>query len=216
MTEFPKSAAYGKKIPFAKLKREGVAVRYSDFIKSLVWAYKLSPATIQLAATDKVKEIEVMDLTVKEKCSGIRQLAAVIAALDKVIPSPLIFRVFDEDGTPLKTALNLKASGGAMGGTSEVFRLFQTSLDVALPTGVVNMESFFKKFAAAVGGMMTTPDESLKDLEARHYRIESLRADLDEIERKLSKEMQLDRKYALAKEKQRIVKEIKQCQNSNA
>ena len=214
MTEFPKSAAYGKKIPFAKLKREGVAVRYSDFIKSLVWAYKLSPATIQLAATDKVKEIEVMDLTVKEKCSGIRQLAAVIAALDKVIPSPLIFRVFDEDGTPVKTALNLKASGGALAGTSEVFRLFQTAADVALPTGVVNMESFFKSFAAAVGGMTTTPDESLKDLEARHYRLESLNADLADIEKKISKEVQLDRKYALAKEKQRIVKEIKQCQNS--
>ena len=38
--------------------------------------------------------------------------------------------------------------------------------------------------------------------------------DLADIEKKISKEVQLDRKYALAKEKQRIVKEIKQCQNS--
>ena len=46
MTEFPQSAAYGKKIPFATLRRQGIAPRYGDFIKSLVWAYKLSPETM--------------------------------------------------------------------------------------------------------------------------------------------------------------------------
>ena len=112
MTAFPQSAAYGKKIPFATLRRQGIAPRYGDFIKSLVWAYKLSPETMQLAATDSVREIEVMDLAVKDKCSGLRSLAAVISALDKIIPSPLIFRVFDEEGRALKIAFNLKTSGG--------------------------------------------------------------------------------------------------------
>ena len=60
----------------------------------------------------------------------------------------------------------------------------------------------------AGGGMTTSPDESLRELEARHYRAESLRADLVDIERKLSREVQLDRKYALAKEKQRIEREL--------
>jgi hypothetical protein len=72
LTGFPQSAAYGKKIPFATLRRQGIAPRYGDFIKSLVWAYKLSPETMQLAATDSVREIEVMDLAVKDKCSGLR------------------------------------------------------------------------------------------------------------------------------------------------
>ena len=50
--------------------------------------------------------------------------------------------------------------------------------------------------------------KSLRELEARHYRLESLNAELADIERKLSKETQLDRKYALAKEKQRIGREL--------
>ena len=62
--------------------------------------------------------------------------------------------------------------------------------------------------------MTTSPGESLRELEARHYRLESLNAKLADIEKKISKEVQLDRKYALAKEKLRIKKEIKQCQNS--
>ena len=53
---------------------------------------------MQLAATDSVREIEVMDLAVKDKCSALRSLAAIISSLDKIIPSPLIFRVFDEEG----------------------------------------------------------------------------------------------------------------------
>jgi hypothetical protein len=100
-------------------------------------------------------------------------------------------------------------------GESEVFRLFHTDeTDLPLPQGNTTLESFYKRFAAAVGGMTTSPDESLRDLDARHYRLESLNAELADIEKKISKEVQLDRKYALAKEKQTIVKEIKQCQNS--
>lgn len=50
--------------------------------------------------------------------------------------------------------------------------------------------------------------KSLRELEARHYRLESLNAELADIEKKISKEVQLDRKYALAKEKQRIGREL--------
>ena len=208
MIEFPQSAAYGKKIPFVQLKKQGLPARYSEWMKSLVWAYKLSPATMNLAATESVREIEVMDLTLKEKCSTLRTLATLITAIDRLIPSPLIFRVFGEDGEGCGVAFNLKASGGALYGTSDVFRLFRAEGDVALPSGVVNLESFFKNLAASVAGMTVLLGETLKDLDARHYRAESLRADLAEIERKILKETQLDRKYALAKEKQRIQREL--------
>ena len=79
---------------------------------------------------------------------------------------------------------------------------------MALPSGVVDLESLFKNLAASVAGMTVLPGETLKDLDARHYRAESFRTDLAEIERKISKETQLDRKYALAKEKQRIQREL--------
>lgn len=112
--DFPQTAAFGKGIPFAQLKKQGLSPRFGELIKSLVCSYKLSPDTMQLAETENVREIEVMDLAIKDKCSGARSLAALITALDKIIPSPLIFRVFDEDGTPLKVAFNLKPSGGVM------------------------------------------------------------------------------------------------------
>ena len=56
--------------------------------------------------------------------------------------------------------------------------------------------------------MTTSPGESLRELEARHYRLESLNAELADIEKKISKEVPLDRKYTLAKEKQKIEREL--------
>ena len=44
----------------------------------------------------------------KAICARVRALAAVISALDKLIPNPLIFRVYDEDGSPRGVAFNLK------------------------------------------------------------------------------------------------------------
>ena len=214
MTEFPQSAAYGKKIPFATLRRQGIAPRYGDFIKSLVWAYKLSPETMNLAATESVKEIEVMDLTIKAKCSTLRTLATLITAIDKLIPSPLFFRLFDEDGEGRGVAFNLKATGGALYGTSDVFRLFRTEGDVALPSGIVDLESFFKNLAASVAGMTVLPGETLKDLDARHYKLESLRSDLNDIEKKITRETQLHVKYQLSKDKQELQKEVEKCQTS--
>ena len=63
--------------------------------------------------------------------------------------------------------------------------------------------------------MTTTADESLRELEARHYRREALKADIDEIDRKLAKEIRLDVKYRLMKGRQQLEKEMLKCQNSN-
>jgi hypothetical protein len=206
--EFPPSAAYGKKIPFAQLKKQGLPARYSEWMKSLTWAYKLSPATVNLAATESVREIEVMDLTLKEKCSTLRTLATLITAIDRLIPSPLIFRVFSEDGEGRGIAFNLKASGGALYGTSDMFRLFRTEGDVALPSGVVDLESLFKNLASSVSGLAVWAGESLKEFDNRHYRAESLRSSRVDLERKISHARQLHCKYELAKEKLRIEREL--------
>ena len=213
MIEFPKSAEYGRKISFAQLKKQGLPARYSEWIKSLVWAYKLSPATMNLAPTATVREIEVMDLTLKEKCSTHRLLATLVSAIDKLIPSPLIFRVFSEEGEYRGVAFNLKSSGGSLCGTSDMFRLFWGEETVDLPSGVVDLESFFKGFASSVAGMQVSVGETLKEFDARHYRREALKADIGEIDRKLAKEIRLDVKYRLMKERQQLEKEMLKCQN---
>ena len=211
MIEFPKTAAFGKRITVAQLKKQGLKASLAESIKALTWSYKLSPETMQLAPTDSVKEIEVLDLVLKEKCSTSRAMAALISAIDGLIPSPLLFRVHSEVGNHLGLMFNLKASGGALHGTSDVFRLFKSEEDIPLPTGVTSLESFVKAIAAACAGMAQRPDESLRGLEERHYQLESLKADRQDVEKKLAKEKQLDAKYQLAKDQKKLEKEIEKC-----
>ena len=215
MTDFPAAAAFGKRISLAQLRKRGLPPRFAALVKSLAWAFKLAPDTILLPATESVREIEVMDLALRRKGEAPRALASLVSALDRLIPSPLVFRLFSEDGDALGFALNLKPSGGALRGESDLFRLFRTDVaEVPLPQGCASLETLLLRFAAAVAGMAPRSGEGLRGLDERHYRLEALRAELAEAERKLAREDHLDRKYALAKETQRIGKEIRQCLNS--
>ena len=212
MIVFPESAAFGKKIPFAALQKQGVPRRFGALIKSIVWSYKLAPDTIGLAATKAVTEIEVIDLAVKAAGASLRVRSSVMEMLNLRIPNPCIFRVTDEEGGPIETAIYPKVSGGVLYGDSAVFRYARRdpSMDgrAQWPSGVTTLESLLIHLAAELAGMAVRPGEPLKLFDERHYAVESLRAELADIEKKLSKEKQLNRKYELAKEQQRVRREI--------
>lgn len=211
---FPESAAFGKKIPFAALQKQGVPRRFGALIKSIVWSYKLAPDTIGLAATKAVTEIEVIDLAVKQAGASLRVRSSVMEMLNLRIPNPCIFRVTDEAGGPIETAIYPKVSGGVLYGDSAVFRYARRdpSMDGRAqdewPSGVTTLESLLIHLAAELAGMSVRPGEPLKLFDERHYAVESLRAELADIEKKLSKEKQLNRKYELAKSKQRVLAKL--------
>ncbi len=218
MSAFPESAAFGRRIAVVELKRQGLKPRLAEGVKSLVWAYKLAPATVHLAATEQVKEIEVMDLAVKPALASLRTRSLLLEALNALIPNPCIFRVTDEEGGPIEMAVYPKVSGGVLYGDSAVFRYARSdpSMDgrAQWPSGVTTLESLLIHLTAQLAGMAVRIGEPLKSFDARHYRVESLRAELADIEKKLSKEKQLNRKYELAKEKQRLQREIDYVQGA--
>lgn len=214
MLTFPEQARVNQKISVAELKRQGLENKIASSVKSVEWLYKLSPATMNLAATDAVKEIEVMRLILKPDADVWRTRAAVISALDAKIPSPLIFLLEDESGECLGVALNLKPSGGTVSGESQLFRLFHTEKPLSLPVGVTTLESFFLHLAATVGGMALRPGETLRALNERHYRLQSLRDAEARLAKRIRNEKQLHIRFALAKERKALEQEIAQCQSS--
>lgn len=142
MLTFPQSTQVNQRIPLEELKRQKVDRKIVEQIKAVEWAYKLAPSTLNLAATETIKEVTVLRITLREGVDSWRQRAVVFSALDAAIRSPLIFLVFDESGDALGVALNLKASSGTVSGDSLLFRLFYTENEVTLPSGVTTLESF--------------------------------------------------------------------------
>jgi hypothetical protein len=121
--KFPESAAFGKKIPLAQLKEKGVSPKFLKWVKSVKWAYKLSPSTLNLSATPDVKEIEVLEVVLRSEGESLRNRALAIEVLGAMIPNPCLFRLFNEDGDFIEEAICPKASGGALLGDSPIYRL---------------------------------------------------------------------------------------------
>lgn len=219
MIAFPIAAKFGKRITFAQLKKQGAAPRFAKWIKSVVWAYKLAPSTVNLAATDAVKEVEVLDVVLREECSATRSRALVVEMFSELIPNPCVIRLYGEDGDELGVAACPKLSAGALYGDSPVYRSAlclgpsEAGRGQDPWSGVTSLEAFLIRFTAALAGMQVIPGEALKDFIARHYKLASLRAEMDDLEKKISKERQLDVKYQLAKDKQKLQKEINRLQN---
>ena len=207
---FPQIAAFGRKIPLAQLKSKGAPPKFSTWVRSVRWAYKLSPATFNLAATPGVKEIEVLDVALRTECKGGRTQALALEVLCRMIPNPCAFRLLDDDGQVMEEVVCPKASGGALFGDSPQYRLCRGH-GVAKPdvlSGVTTLESALVRWGAALAGMAARDGEGILTFAERHYRLESLRADLANLERKFGREVQLDRKYELAKERLKLQHDI--------
>jgi hypothetical protein len=61
-------------------------------IEQIIWRYKLSPDTLNIAASRVVTEVQVFDLILKPDCDELN--LQVLAALDKSILSAIYFRLF--------------------------------------------------------------------------------------------------------------------------
>lgn len=216
--EFSQTAAFGKRITLAKLKKQGASPRLAKWVKSVAWSYKLAPNTVNLSATASVKEIEVLDVVLRAECSTARARAQVVEQFSTLIPNPCIIRLYGEGDEEVGIATCPKLSGGALYGDSPVYRVAVSrgpSEAAQDPwAGVTTLEALLIRVTAALAGMAVVPGEALKDFIARHYRLEALGAELGELEKKIAKERQMDIKYQLAKDKQKLQKEIEKCSNT--
>ncbi len=62
-------------------------------VKQIRWAFKLSPLTVKIPETEFVKEIQVFEIDLKKRDIS----SDVLVAIDKSIPSPIVFQVIFAD-----------------------------------------------------------------------------------------------------------------------
>ena len=90
--QFPAAAKFGRVIPKEKLYSQVNANAelkqlFVSQVAQIKWAYKLAENTINLAKTEQVEEIEVIQIKLKTESLDEKLLAAI----DKAIPHPTIF-----------------------------------------------------------------------------------------------------------------------------
>lgn len=96
--EYPKTTIFGRKIPknkfYEKVKfNSKLKNKFINQIDKIIWQYKLASNTINLEATIKVPEIDILDLYLKTKDLDLD----ILNLIDKAIPLPIIFQIHFEN-----------------------------------------------------------------------------------------------------------------------
>jgi len=110
---FPPSALFNKTVPKNLIYKQArptqkVKDLFVSQVQEIVWKYKLSPDTINLPKKGGYTEIQVFEIQLKTD-----ELApAVLAAIDKAIPYPIIFRLCRDGQVKVASAYKRPAADG--------------------------------------------------------------------------------------------------------
>ena len=187
----PKSKIYAHTKPTKAIKDKFVAQ-----ISEIVWKYKLSPDTTNLAAREGYAEIQIFEIDLKEPELG----TDVLTVIDKAIPYPIFFQLHYDGKIKGVAAFKRPAEDGSGGWIIEDY--FETSWREAttpatpLPVAL-DLKSLYEQMLLAYIDLLPSSGEALASLVERVRQIRKYRRELKALEVKLNSEKQFNRKVEI-------------------
>lgn len=199
--DYPKSAAFGRVVPKNKIyEHAGANTALKDLfvreVDQIVWRFKLAPETTNLDATAAVGEVQVFGISLKTGHLN----EAVLRAIDKAIPFPLIFELTWRGKRKATAAFKRPSEAdGSKWVISEYFATDWAPEDTPrepLPVSL-DLGALYDRLLTA---MMPTSAQISEDIQTRVDRMEAIRAKTREMERikaRLSREKQFNKRVAI-------------------
>lgn len=209
---FPKAAEFGRMVAKGKIYEHATPTKkvkelFIAQIEKITWVYKLSPATINLPASAGVEEIQVFSIRLR---TG--ELAHdVLLTIDMAIPSPILFALHFNGKTRYVGAY--KRSNEADKRKWVVSGYFQSAwMDdgierVNLPL-VLNMGTLYQALLTAMSPLKSREGETLNDLVARVDLLRIKERDAEQLEKRINKEKQFNRRVEINRALNELKKEI--------
>lgn len=199
---WPAAAAVGSRIPKEKFYEHGsvttaVREKFVAEVQRITWAYKLAETTINLRGDDIVPEIQVFQIG----CKGDDVSDAVLTALDKAIPLPIVFEITRTTAScaQVRMAAAYKILGGGvpkLSPCSSTGWIASTNHRQPLPTAIT-LAGLHAALLEPLTKLKLRPGEEISALAARLETIGKLEREIVALERKLRTEPQLNRKVEL-------------------
>lgn len=195
---YPAKAEFNRVLPKVKIytnakPSKSVKAKFVSQISEIVWKYKLSPETTNLAARDGFSEIQVFEITLKEQELD----TEVLMAIDKAIPYPILYRLLHEGRIKRVAAYKRPAadsSGKWLTGTYfETAWMDATAPAMPLPVAL-NLKALYEQMLLACIDLPPRAGEKLDVLVERVRMIRKCRRDLRALEAKMNSEKQFNRK----------------------
>lgn len=201
MFAYPKQAEFNRPVPKSKVYAHArVSRRLKELfvaqVGEILWKYKLSPETINLPARRGIEEIEVFELSLRTP----NLEPAVLGLLDRVIPFPLLFQLV-YDGQ-VHFAASYKRPSEADASRWVVEGRFLTGpqpVDAGrLPLPVaLDLASLYEQAVRQHIPLSARPGESVAEQVARFEALEAKTRACRQLENRLAREKQFNRKVEL-------------------
>lgn len=185
----PKERLYAEVGVTTRLKQEFIEV-----VQRVRWAYKIGEESVRLKAVTPVQEFQVFEVELKRSEAP----DAVLAAIDKAIPSPVVFELTRPNGE-LQVAVARKEPGLRGPKLSSYFRsvwLSSSSPRADLPPAL-DLRGLYETILASLLPVARRPDEELSEAIDRLAQVSRLEREIDALTRRLRTEPQLNRKVEI-------------------
>ncbi len=212
MLNLPERTLYNRRIPKNKLysqikadsKLESMFVNEVDHI---VWKYKLSEETTNLAGTKEVQEIQVFEIYLKGKDLS----KEVLENIDKVIPYPILYVLLYEDKVKLTIAYKernkIDENRMVINSYYETTWVEEDELDFQLLSGLT-LKDVYDNILRQLIPIESSINEKIEDVIELNKRVETLKREIESLEKKVIREKQFNKKVEINRELRRKTKEL--------
>jgi len=205
MLAFPKSTLLDRSIPkqkfYLNLKASSSLERlFIDEVKSIRWMYKLAPDTFNIREGETVKEIEVLELSLK----GTTISQEIVEAIDREIPYHLVFVMrYLEKG---QIWISYKQDSKKKAGKFKVEQYYTTDWmpydDLTLSLDGLTMDRLYESFLLQVAGdrLQREAGDDIQEAVEKDIQREKLERRIQKLENKIRNERQFNRQVDLMAE----------------
>ncbi|MBN4059606.1 DUF4391 domain-containing protein [Acidimicrobium ferrooxidans] len=202
---WPSAAKFGRVVPKTKFyEHSSVSAKAREKfvaeVQRITWAYKLADETIHLRGDDAVPEIQVFSIDAKADDVS----DAVLAAIDRAVLFPTVFELNRHRGDQEETRMVAcyKQLGGPKPKLSPYFSegwLPASAYRQPLPSAL-DLSSLFAGLLAPILPIPVRAGERLSETAERVSQARKLERKIATLERRLSIEVQFNRKVELRRE----------------
>lgn len=218
MFVYPQKAEFNRVVPKTKIyahAKVGKRVKelFVSQVDAILWKYKLAPETVNLPARKGIHEIEVFEIAIKTPDLD----PAVLQAIDKAIPFPLIFQIVHEG--KLRFAASWKRPSEADPAKWVVEALFVTPYQKApvefqpLPVAL-DLASLHEQIVCRHIPLAPRSGETLAEHVARFNALEAKQKTRMQLEGRLAQEKQFNRKVELNAQLRSLCQELESLTQS--
>ena len=209
MLELPRSTEFNKRIPKQKFYENlqitpALKKIFVDQIKTIYWKNKIATTTVNLAAGEYVKELEVFSIQLN---SGMLD-EGVLKQIDREVPYHILF-LLEYDGKT-QAWIGYKESSGSRNAAFKVNRYYHTewmpSQDLQLRMEGLSIDVVYENFVRQIAGnaLESGQTETLKEAVDRSEKKVQLEKQIVAIQAKIRKEKQLNKQVLLNSEMKRL------------